>query len=146
MRMGDVFESKYLKSGNIPEATFVSVIIDRVELANLAQEGHPEEKKPVLFFRGKQKGMVLNKGNWQILEEAYGDSDDWGGHTCSLYITATNTPDGKPCMGLRVAISKAKPAPRAAAAVPKPAPAPVVPAQEYSGEEDSAIPADDIPF
>jgi len=36
------------------------------------------DAKPVLFFVGKDKGMVLNKTNANVISAAYGDdTDDW---------------------------------------------------------------------
>ncbi len=146
MRKSDVFESKYLKSSDIPEGTFVRVAIREVAIMNLAQEGKPVENRPVVYFVGKDKGMVLNAGNWDILEAAYGDSDDWGNKPALLYITPTHTPAGAPCMGLRISIPKAKPAPKVAAPI-KPAPV-AAPAAEYAGEPDAAAGEVDetIPF
>lgn len=100
-------ESKYLKSADIPEGEFQPHTIDRVEHQNLAQEGKPAEMKYITYFRGLEKGMVMNTGNLNILMEAYGDeSDDWSGKPVLIYITPTNTPDGKACMGLRLSIPK----------------------------------------
>ncbi len=145
MRKSDVFQSKYLKAADIPEATFVPVTIREMIVQNLAMEGQPAESKPVLYFAGKEKGMVLNAGNWDIIEAAYGDSDDWAGKKVSLYITPTHTPAGAPCMGLRVSVPKPSAAPRTVA--PKPAPAPVAAQPEYQGEPDAAPIGDsDIPF
>ncbi len=147
MRKSDVFESKYLKSAEIPEATFVPLVIRECVLENLAQEGKPAENKPVLYFVNKQKGMILNAGNWDILETAYGDSDDWGNKPVSVYITPTTMPNGTPCMGLRLSIAKQKPIKGAG----KPKPAPLPPQPAYEGEPgESAGPGtpddNDIPF
>ncbi len=142
------FKSTYLKASDIPEGQFVPVTIDRIEEANMAQEGHPADNKPVMYFVGKEKGMVLNKTNSEAVAAAFGyETDDWTGKRISLYITATNTPDGKPCMGLRISIPKNKPIKGAASA--KPAPLPPQPAYEGEAGESAGpgTPDDsDIPF
>lgn len=136
------FKSTYLKASDIPEGQFVPVTIDRVEEANMAQEGHPADVKPVMFFTGKEKGMVLNKTNSEAIAAKYGyETEDWIGKRVSLYITATNTPDGKPCMGLRISIPTQKPIKTAA----KPVAAPVAAPAEYQGEPGE-VAGDEIPF
>ncbi len=135
------FKSTYLKASDIPEGQFVPVTIDRVEEANMAQEGNPADIKPVMYFVGKEKGMVLNKTNSEAIAASYGyETEEWAGKRVSIYITATNTPDGKPCMGLRISIPKQKP-------LGKPAAKPVTaPAAEYQGETAPAIAEEEIPF
>jgi hypothetical protein len=44
------------------------------------------ETKPVLYFVGKKKGLVLNKTNATKLSAAYGDeTDEWAGKDVILY-------------------------------------------------------------
>ena len=45
-----------------------------------------DDNKPVLFFAGKNKGVVLNKTNATNIAFAYGDeTDDWLGKEVILY-------------------------------------------------------------
>jgi len=52
-----------------------------------ATEDKPANSKPVLAFEGKDKGLVLNATNTQILITAYGmDDDSWVGHEIGLTV------------------------------------------------------------
>ena len=47
--------------------------------------------KPVLYFKGKKSGLVLNKTNGRTIAAAYGpDSDMWVGKAIILYPTETD--------------------------------------------------------
>ena len=53
--------------------------IERVEIATYpATDKQPEQKKPALYFVGKEKRLIVNSTNNQTLCDAYGgDSDGW---------------------------------------------------------------------
>jgi hypothetical protein len=83
-------------------------------ISHLAQEvvgkGQDAEKKHVLHFEeGKQ--MVLNRTNWDALEEAFGDSDDWPGHKVKIKCVRTQF-QGKATDGLRLDPIVPRPAPK----------------------------------
>jgi hypothetical protein len=97
MKSSDVFPSSYLKAADIkgqePIVTIASVVMEEL------QDG----KKPVAHFVGKEKGLVLNRTNWGMLEHLYGDeSDDWAGCKIQLFTAMTTDQHGKPVLGLRV--------------------------------------------
>jgi hypothetical protein len=74
MRGADVFPSKYLKTGDLQGHKV------RVLMASVQMEDLNDENKPVLYFHGKEKGLVLNKTKWNSIADLYGDdSDDWEG-------------------------------------------------------------------
>ena len=101
MKMNDVFPSNYLKASEIPEGTMVPLRIDRVEIEEFGQ-GKEKESKPVVYFVGKEKGLVLNKTNWQSISYVHGDeSDDWHGKPVQLFRDMT-TFGGKPVECLRI--------------------------------------------
>lgn len=131
MRRGDVFPSKYLKAEDIKGRGDVRVTIDRCRIEEFDDKKKPE--KPVIYFRGKDKGVVLNSGNWDILEDAFGDSEDWAGKQIFLYTVRTQTPEGKPTDGIRVRL----PPQSTTAATPAPV------ARATSSEIDPAA-ADDM--
>ena len=56
MNINDAFPSKYLKASDLQGRT-ISVVMSRVEKEDIGKG----EKKLILYFQGKQKGMVLNK-------------------------------------------------------------------------------------
>ena len=80
MRVSDAFPSNYLKASDL-QGRAIIVAIDRCEI-----EAIGDERKPILYFQGKQKGMVLNKTNANNVAVLYGDdTDDWGGQPVELF-------------------------------------------------------------
>lgn len=87
------------------------------------------DKKLVLRFQGKEKGMALNKTNTLILAEAFGgETDHWTGQQIELWVDPYVTFAGKVVGGLKLT-------PKTSAAPPPPPP------QAAAGDFD-----DDIPF
>ncbi len=78
-------ESKFLKAKDF-EGQNLKVVIDRLEEAHFeANDFGPATNKPILYFKGKERGLVVNASNVQILIEAYGsDSDSWSGRQIGL--------------------------------------------------------------
>lgn len=59
-------------------------------------------KKPVLYFDGKEKGLALNKTNAMAIATLYGpESDNWKGHKVTLFVIMTEF-QGRTVPGLRV--------------------------------------------
>jgi hypothetical protein len=106
MRTKDLFPSKYLKSEDAKAKQIVALI------SHLAQElvgqGQDQKKKPVLYLED-QKPIVLNRTNTEVLEEAFGDSDEWPGHKIKIYCVKVDF-GGKRVDGLRIEPVVAKPA------------------------------------
>ena len=68
-----------------------------------------EEVKPVLFFEGKDKGLVLNKTNSNTISAAYGDETDvWVGMGIVLYETMVEF-QGQRKPGIRCLVPPQKP-------------------------------------
>jgi hypothetical protein len=85
MNINDAFPSNYLKASDLGDTQPV-VTIDRVEFEPV---GRGKEMKPVVYFAGKQKGMVLNKTNSKKIAELANsfDTDDWHGVEVKLFTT-----------------------------------------------------------
>ena len=100
MKIGEAFQGKYLRAQDILGKR-VPVVISHVEIERV---GDKKESKPVVYFKGKELGLVLNKGNATAIWGINGsdDMDDWAGTKITLYTAATTKPDGTPTMGLRV--------------------------------------------
>lgn len=129
MNIESAFPSNYLKASDLGEAQPV-VTIDRVEIEAI---GRNKEMKPVIYFQGKEKGLVLNKTNATKIAGLVGskDTDDW--HGCRVRIYATETEFG----GETVECIRIKPAPaNGAASKAKPEPQPVA----------ADVEEDEIPF
>lgn len=74
MHISEAFPSKYLKASDL-QGRNVNVKMGRVD-----QEAINGEKKLILFFQGKEKGMVLNKTNANNIAAIYGsETEDWYG-------------------------------------------------------------------
>ena len=72
-------------------------------------QGDDQKRKPVLYFEDDQKPMVLNRTNFETLEDAFGDSDDWVGHKIRIRCERTRF-QGKMVDDLRVEAITPKPA------------------------------------
>lgn len=113
MRIDAAFPSDYLKAADL-EGKQVVYTIESVKVEEIGQK---RDQRPVVYFEGEDKGLVLNKTNARVISEAYGlDTDDWTGHQIALYEKMVEF-EGKEVPAIRVKVPKAKPAAR------KPAPA-----------------------
>lgn len=83
-------ESKWLKAGDLKKdgrPIKAEVIIDRPEVVEF-KDG---TKKIGLFFSGKEKGLVLNKTNAQLIAEQHGSNmSEWRGKRIKIYATTTD--------------------------------------------------------
>ena len=82
-----MFPSRYLKVGDL-DGREIILTMKEVKMENV---GQAKESKPVLYFRGAGKGMVLNVTNSKRIATFVGspDTDDWPGHKVCLYPTET---------------------------------------------------------
>jgi len=85
MNVNDAFPSKTLKASDL-DGNQVTVTIARVEIEKMGTD-----QKPVVYFKGKDKGLVLNKTNSKRIVEITGsaETDDWKGHSIVLFPTET---------------------------------------------------------
>src|SRR3972149_2041256 len=99
MNINDAFAS-YLKSADLMGKP-IRVTISSVMIENVGTEQKPEQK-PVVYFQGRAKGMVLNKTNANTITEMFsGETDDWTGQIIELYVTKVDF-GGKPVDAIRV--------------------------------------------
>lgn len=94
--INDLYPSKYLKAhdlrGKTVKATINHVLVEKIG----------SDTKPVLYFKGKEKGMVLNKTNAFTVSQAFGmDTDDWGGGEIEIFAAFVDF-QGKQVEGLRI--------------------------------------------
>jgi len=102
--MRNPFPSKWLKADDLEGKTV------RVTIRSCVMETIGDDNKPVMYFEGKDKGMVLNKTNWARMELGFRsiDSDDWTGKDILLYSEPV-TFQGRTVNGLRVRIDQPAP-------------------------------------
>lgn len=80
MRIDTAFPSTYLKAADL-QGREAKVTMERVEMEDIGGD-----HKPVLYFKDKQRGLVLNKTNSTNISVAYGpETDDWAGKQLILY-------------------------------------------------------------
>jgi len=86
VKIGAAFPGNYLKAADL-QGKRVQVTIERVEMEDIGGD-----QKPVLHFRGKDRGLVLNKTNANAVWGINGsdDTDDWSGTTIVLYPSKTD--------------------------------------------------------
>ncbi len=85
-----MYDKEFLYSFDL-QGRDVTVEIVRVKGGELTGEGGKKSKKPVVYFKGKEKGLALNITNARIIASLYGSfkSEDWLGKRVTLYPTTT---------------------------------------------------------
>lgn len=138
----DAFPSKYVKASDFHGAQPV-VTIDRVEYEPV---GRDRQMKPIVYFAGKEKGLVLNKTNANKITQLLGSgvTEDWNGCRITLYATEVQFGD-ETMEGIRIKAAPKQASPqRQTAPPPKPNPAGEFDANEAyahaAGDDDSDIP------
>jgi hypothetical protein len=147
MDIRSAFPSKYLSAVDLAASPTrsVRVTIESIEMETMKSRERGDEEKAIVYFRGKTKGLVLNKTNSNTIAHSFGfDTDDWIGQTIELY-TAEVEAFGEMVEAIRVRI------PKAATPPPKKKPELVrqtEPMQAAVGAEGHEPPSDDdqIPF
>lgn len=138
MLISTAFPGTYLKAQDLQGRTIP------VTIADCRMEDLGGEEKPVLYFEGKERGLVLNKTNASLLVDAYGDeTSQWHGRPIELYPARVQF-QGRMVDAIRVRV----PAPP----LHQPAPGAAAPAQQPAVQPDQAAaqaptqPAADQPF
>lgn len=100
MKLSEVYPSKFLKGDDIEQET--PVTITKLVFEKMKDEDGREEEKPVLLFKGVDKGLVLNKTNATRIADQHGDETDlWTGKRITL-TTESVTAFGKTQWAIRV--------------------------------------------
>jgi hypothetical protein len=97
MKVGEAFPGQYIKAADL-QGKRVVVVIDDVRMEDIGGE-----QKPVIHFRNKDRGMVLNRTNASAIVDLLGtdDMDEWAGHSIVLYPTRVDF-QGKRVDAIRV--------------------------------------------
>lgn len=104
MNINSAYPSNYLKADDL-QGKSVTVVIQKVEIEEIGQ-GRDKESKPVLYFRGKDKGVVLNKTNANTITKLYGgETDDWVGKAITLVPREVEF-QGEMVLSIRVSLQK----------------------------------------
>jgi hypothetical protein len=118
MNIDQAFPSKYLRASDFGGKQPIYTI-ERVEFEAVGQQ---REMKPVIYFEGIEKGMVLNKTNAKNICNLVGtfETDEWRGFRIRLY-SANVEFQGETMESIRV---KAAPPAGGVSTVVAPAPKP----------------------
>jgi arabinogalactan endo-1,4-beta-galactosidase len=128
MNINEAFPSNYLKAADL-QGRQVLVRMDRVEYEMIGND-----KKLILYFEGKEKGMVLNKTNANNIAHIYGDdTTEWRGAEIVLFEAMVDF-QGKTVPAIRVRPPQKKAAP------PQRKPAMAEAEGDPRGDMDDAIP------
>jgi hypothetical protein len=138
MNINAAFPSKYLKAADLGDAQPI-VTISHIELEKMP--GDKNETRPVVYFEGKSKGVVLNLTNSKAIASIAGtpETDDWAGIQVQLYVAEVSF---KSEMVEAIRIRAPKRAARTAPAVAKPKP-PVEAESDFGGPD---VDEDPLPF
>lgn len=151
MDINAAFPSKYIKASDLQDRE-AKVVISHVDMEDIG--GDNGDRKPVLYFVGKTKGLVLNRTNANMVSMIYGhDTDQWQGGEIILYPTMAEF-RGKQTPAIRIKLPTRQVAPK-----PQPQPQPVPRVQimkttpsgdfvmtDVNGNPVEADPNDEIPF
>ena len=136
MDINAAFPSTWLKNSDLNGRAVV------LKMKEVVLEEVGDDHKPVLYFMGAKKGLVLNKINSASIASAYGsDTDAWDGQAIEVYPDMTIF-SGKPTPCIRV-----RPHRQAAPIQSNVQPPPVQQApQQQAGDPGYAAYDDSIPF
>lgn len=82
--INDSFPSKYLKASDL-DGENLTVTISHVTIEEV---GKDRDVRPILYYEGEEKGIVLNKTNATNIAKLYGnETDDWPGKRVMLGTT-----------------------------------------------------------
>lgn len=135
MNIEAAFPSKFLKAadlqGRIAKVTIRTVLMEEIG------DGNEKKRKPILYFQGKERGVVLNRTNASLIAHFYGqDTDQWIGKEIELFTDMVPF-QGRMVEALRVRVPRGSPQP---AAVRAPEPPPPPPTTYLRDEIDDEIP------
>ena len=106
MKISAAFPSKYLKAADL-QGKQVTATISYVTMETIG-----DEERPILYFNGKEKGLVLNKTNANTIANTFGDdTEDWRGAEIVLFETAVDF-QGKSMPAIRCRVPPRKPEPK----------------------------------
>jgi hypothetical protein len=132
MRRDELFKSKYWKASDVPADITVKIRQSTTEIL-----GEEREEKLVVYFVGKQKGLVCNLTNFNTIARICGseETNDWIGQNIVL-TTEPVTFRGQTALAIRVRAPATNAETRPATPAPTPSPG------GYRDELNDEIPFD----
>jgi hypothetical protein len=95
----DAYPSKYIKT-----ADFTGPATYTLHSLNIEEVGQEKERRPIAYFKEINRGMVINRTNWDVLEDTFGpDTDRWIGQVVEVFPTTTSFGGRRvPCLRIRL--------------------------------------------
>ena len=138
MKTSEAFPSDYLKASDL-NGKSVNVTIADVELVEMGQ-GQDKEKKLLLTFTGKSKGLICNKTNSSVIESLYSDeTNNWIGKAITIAPREVEF-QGKMVWAIRVSLKAPAGPTHGVMGKPKQAVAPAPADQDGGGVEEDSVP------
>ncbi len=98
-RVSESFSGQWMSAIDVGRS-MKAVILEVTE--ETIGQGSERKTKLVVWFKGKEKGLILNKTNGRVLAELYGDeTDDWKDHRVVLMSQKVEY-QGKRVDGIRI--------------------------------------------
>ena len=134
-KVGSAFPGQWLKASDL-QGRRIQVVIDHVKIEDVSGD-----MKPVAYFKGKDRGLALNKTNATSIWGLTGtdEMDNWGGTALTLYPSKTDY-QGKRVDCIRIDPPDA--VQRGAQQRQPQSPPPPPPVEQEAGE----LSDDDVPF
>jgi hypothetical protein len=130
MELSEAFPSNFLQATDLKNRN-ITVTIARYDREEI---GRDKRIKPILYFHGARKGLVLNKTNARAIANSYGTNlDKWIGRQIILYPRMVDF-GGEEVLAIRVRI------PQAGASLQRTAAPPPPPAVEEPDQFDELNP------
>lgn len=134
MDINSVFPSNYIKCSDL-QGKSVRARINRFTIEEIGKD-----RKGIIYFEGKQKGLVMNKTKSMILADAWGnETDNWIGREVALHPTRV------PFEGKMVDSIAVEPM-RSAVQQQAPAPQPPAPQPAFVDSPMPNFDSQDVPF
>lgn len=100
MNINDTFPSNYLRASDLRGRTI------NVTIFHVVMEEVGDGEKPVLYFKGKEKGLVLNKTNANTIGSLWShETDNWSGKRIAIFPTQTDF-QGRQVECIRIKVTK----------------------------------------
>ena len=82
------YDNTYVRAWDLPVGRDAIMVIERVERVEIEGQDKKKQTRPLVYFRGARKGMVLNKGMGKTIKGIYGARvSGWIGQPIALYAT-----------------------------------------------------------
>ena len=83
-----LYDNTYLRAWDLPPGHDIVLTIERVKGEEIQGKEKDKYRRPVVFFKGKKKGLVLNKGMGKAISGMYGRfMKSWVGKQIAIFTT-----------------------------------------------------------